>query len=85
MTAFAISVDTEEARNFASRSLGCRFLDWQERSSKAYAVARGLPEAGVWTVALADTVRLEMGTTITISAPDDALWGGPIVLEVFAP
>lgn len=85
MTALAISVDTEEARAFAARTLGCYFVEWQERSSKAYAVARGLPQAGVWIVELAGSAMLEMGTTITISAPDDNLWGGPVVLECFAP
>ena len=85
MTSFAISVDTDEARTYAARCLGLVWVEWQEGASHAYAVARGLPQAGVWLVEVPSTLHLDMGTSLTVSAPDDDLWGGPIVLECFAP
>lgn len=75
-----ITPDTDEARHFAASVLNLSFLDWQESASFEAARPDLTPDrrvVGVWEVApvvpLADL-------TVTLSAGDDALYGGPIVL-----
>lgn len=81
MRAFvALSVDTPEARDFVVSCLGWRWVEWQESWSARLSQERSLPELGVWEVETPAAPPPDV--VLQISAGDDALWGGPIVLAM---
>lgn len=68
-----LSNDTAEARDFAARVLGLTWGDWREGLSHATLSAG--PVRSVYEVECPAALE---DLTVTLSAGDDPLWGGPV-------